>query len=362
MKSRSVTDFSPPNKRSQSSVCMELIPCLSCPLCGKEGRQLHEGLEDWLFGVPGRWGIRECSDCEVAWPDLQPVAEDIPKLYSRYYTHRSLPSTLFANLRRAASQCVIGRMGYPVECCREILPRLLSYVPSIERAGALDVMGLAPDKMGTLLDVGCGNGEFIERMRALGWSVTGVDPDRAAVEWGRSQGVEVFHGTVSDVPVSMRYDAITLNHVLEHVADPRGLLRECRKRLRPSTGTMVITTPNIKSLGHWWFKGCWRGLEVPRHLLLFSPDALSDCIAGAGLCLRSIRTETRLARMIYSPSVYAKKGSRNVGERVNFNLSTKCASYAFQLLEDALIQFKKDIGEEIYCVCTAPAENDGKRK
>jgi 2-polyprenyl-3-methyl-5-hydroxy-6-metoxy-1,4-benzoquinol methylase len=190
-------------------------------------------------------------------------------------------------------------------------------------------------------------------MRTLGWSVTGVDPDPKAVEAGRSRGLEVFAGTISDVPSGKRYDAITLNHVIEHVQDPVGLLLECGRRLRPENGKIIITTPNLDSLGHRWFKGYWRGLEVPRHLLLFSQAALTNCVARSGLSLRSIRTETRLARMIYSPSVWAKKGGRNVGEELHFKVSTKCASYAFQLLEDAMMLLKKDIGEEICCVCGA---------
>jgi SAM-dependent methyltransferase len=197
-------------------------------------------------------------------------------------------------------------------------------------------------------------------MRAFGWSVTGVDPDPAAVEWGRSQGLEVFVGTVADVPSDMRYDVITLSHVIEHVPDPVALLRECGRRLRPGTGRVVITTPNIGSLGHRWFKGYWRGLEVPRHLFIFSPAALTACVARSGLDLQVIRTETRLARMIYIPSIYAKAGRREIGDMHTFEISTKCAAYAFQLLEDLIMGFKKDIGEEIYCVCTAPAENDGK--
>jgi 2-polyprenyl-3-methyl-5-hydroxy-6-metoxy-1,4-benzoquinol methylase len=235
---------------------------------------------------------------------------------------------------------------------------MMSHVPAFARAAALDVMNLTPSMGGKLLDVGCGNGEFMVRMRDLGWSVRGVDPDPAAAKQGRSQGLQIFVGTVSDVPDSTRYDVITLNHVIEHVSDPIGLLRECRRRLRPGTGTLVITTPNIKSLGHWWFKRYWRGLEVPRHLFLFSPAALSDCVIRAGLRLSTIRTETRLARMICNPSISAKKGKRKVGDQINFEASTRCAAYAFQLLEDVSVCFKKDAGEEVYCKCFAPEGDD----
>jgi 2-polyprenyl-3-methyl-5-hydroxy-6-metoxy-1,4-benzoquinol methylase len=359
MNSKRVVDRSPVAEWSQSSGTIACIPRPCCSLCGAEGNRLYVELFDWLYGVPGRWGMRSCRACGLAWLDPQPAAEDIPKLYSRYHTHHPFPATRLDRLRRATLQCVLAKMGYTVDRPKAILPRLLAHVRSVAQASALDVMDLPPSKVGALLDVGCGNGEFIARMRSLGWSVSGVDPDPAAVTRGRDQGLQIFGGTIADVPESARYDVITLNHVIEHVPDPVVLLRECRRRLRSLTGTVVITTPNIKSLGHWWFKSYWRGLEVPRHLILFSPAALSDCVTRSGLGLRSIRTETRLARMIFAMSVCAKGGSRDIGEQINFNVKTRCASYAFQLLEDAMIQFKKDIGEEIYCVCTAPREDNG---
>jgi len=252
-------------------------------------------------------------------------------------------------------------MGYPAAQTQDFLPRLLSRVPSLARAASLDVMSVPASATGTLLDVGCGNAQFMERMRSLGWNVCGVDPDPAAARRGRSQGLQIFVGTIADVPDTTRFDVITLNHVIEHVPDPIALLRGCLRRLRPRTGTLVITTPNIKSLGHRWFKKYWRGLEVPRHFVLLSPASLSECVARSGLRVRTLRTETRLARMIFSPSASAREGNRKVGEQTGFKVSTKCASYAFQLLEDVMACFKKDIGEEIYCECLAPAGDDDKQ-
>jgi 2-polyprenyl-3-methyl-5-hydroxy-6-metoxy-1,4-benzoquinol methylase len=251
---------------------------------------------------------------------------------------------------------VLARLGYPVQRPKQILPQLLSHVRSVARAAALDVLALPATHIGTLLDVGCGNGEFISRMASLGWKVHGVDPDAKAVSHARSRGLEVFSGMISDLPVTPCYDVITLNHVIEHAIDPVGLLRECRMRLRPGTGLLIIATPNIHSLGHWWFSRNWRGLEVPRHLILFSPSSLSELVKRAGLSLYALCTESRLARMIYSPSVCAKHDDRNVGERMSFKLSTKIAAYLFQGLEDLLMYMKKDVGEEIFCVCTATAQ------
>jgi 2-polyprenyl-3-methyl-5-hydroxy-6-metoxy-1,4-benzoquinol methylase len=340
-----------------ASTGVEVIPRRFCWLCNREGMQLYVDTVDWLFGVPGNWGIRRCLSCDVAWLDPQPVPKDIDKLYAHYYTHnRTTPLTRLGRLRHATLLCVLERLGYSVDRPKEILPRVLSYVRSVARAEGLEVMSLPAAETGALLDVGCGNGEFIARMRSLGWTVFGVDPDITAVSYARSRGLEVSRGTISDLPVTSRYDVITLNHVIEHVIDPVCLLDECRKRLRPTTGRLIITTPNINSLGHWWFSRHWRGLEVPRHLILFSQNGLRECVQRAGLSLCRLRTETRLARMIYSPSVCAKRDERDVGQRTGFEVGTKIAAYLFQGLEDLLLYVKKDVGEELLCVCAAPAE------
>ena len=358
--------MSPRNTIASSSLTEEpldpavirCVPRRCCLLCGDEGENLYAALIDWASGVSGRWGILLCSACGAGWLDPQPVAEDIQKLYpSLYYTHRSMPGTRFDPLRQATLRCILARMGYPVERAKGLLPRLLSCMRSSARAAALDVMGLSASQVGSLLDVGCGNGQFMLRMRSLGWGVSGVDPDPAAVALGQSHGLRVFRGSICDVPGTDTYDAITLSHVIEHVADPIKLLRECRKRLRPNTGRLLVTTPNIDSLGHWWFRRHWFGLEVPRHLNLFSSKGLSRCATRAGLNVISLSTETRMAHTIYNPSVCARKGERNVGERTDFKVRTKVASYFFQLLEDALIRVKPDVGEEIFCVCGTPVNS-----
>jgi len=194
-------------------------------------------------------------------------------------------------------------------------------------------------------------------MRAFGWKVSGIDPDPAAVSYGRSQGIEIHVGTIADLPESARYDVITLSHVVEHVADPVDLLRECGKRLQPGSGRLIITTPNINSLGHTWFRKYWRGLEVPRHFVVFSPAGLRGCVERAGLGLQSLSTETRLAQMIYHHSSYAKAGDLGVAERINFKTSTKVAARLFRIIENLLVYLNKDAGEEIFCVCVAPSKS-----
>jgi 2-polyprenyl-3-methyl-5-hydroxy-6-metoxy-1,4-benzoquinol methylase len=342
----------------QNSAGIGVIPRPACPLCGCPGRVLYTGLVDWLYGAPQNWGTRRCSACEVIWLDPQPVPSDIPRLYFQYCTHHAKETvTWIGRLQHEMSECALARLGYPTKAPKGILLRLLSRLPSVERAALLSVFALPASGAGNLLDVGCGNGQFIARMRAFGWKVSGIDPDPAAVSYGRSQGIEIHVGTIADLPESARYDVITLSHVVEHVADPVDLLRECGKRLQPGSGRLIITTPNINSLGHTWFRKYWRGLEVPRHFVVFSPAGLRGCVERAGLGLQSLSTETRLAQMIYHHSSYAKAGDLGVAERINFKTSTKVAARLFRIIENLLVYLNKDAGEEIFCVCVAPSKS-----
>jgi 2-polyprenyl-3-methyl-5-hydroxy-6-metoxy-1,4-benzoquinol methylase len=339
----------------EASAAIDVVSRPCCLLCGEPGAELYVGMVDWLFGVPGNWNMRQCKNCGVAWLDPQAAPEDVGKLYSRYYTHgRKIPVTRLDRLRQTVAECVMADLGYTCDRPKKILPRLLSSLRPLARAAELQVLGLPASDIGELLDVGCGNGEFIDRMRSFGWRVSGVDPDPKAVSYAQSQGLKVFAGTISDIPEGEQYDVITLNHVIEHAVDPVDLLLECRKRLRPDTGRLIIATPNIRSLGHRWFRSYWRGLEVPRHLVLFSLAALRECARQAGLAVEHLGTETRLARMIYNPSIYAKQGHRDIGLRVNFRVRTKIAAYLFQAVEETAMYLNRDAGEELFCVCSAP--------
>jgi 2-polyprenyl-3-methyl-5-hydroxy-6-metoxy-1,4-benzoquinol methylase len=331
-------------------------PRPACPFCGRLGDILHTEMVDWLNGVPESWGMRKCLSCAVAWLDPQPVADDIPQLYARYYTHHAnQPATYLGRLQPQVSKAVLARLGYPVMAPKRILPRLLSYFPFAKRVALLNVVGLSASEGGSLLDVGCGNGELIARLHSLGWKVSGVDFDASAVSYARSQHLDVRLGTIADIQETERYDVIVLSHVIEHVADPVQLLRDCGKCLRPGTGRIIIFTPNINSAGHARFEKYWRGLEVPRHFILFSPAGLRMCIERAGLLVRSTSTETRQAQMIYKQSSCAKAGERRVAERLDFKISVKIAARVFRWVEDLRVRLKDDVGEEIFCVCGKPS-------
>ncbi len=105
---------------------------------------------------------------------------------------------------------------------------------------------LPPPLPRTVLDIGSGYGDFLRFMRERGWQVLGLEASRTAVELCRDQGIEVAHGSVDelascDFPASA---VVTLNSVLEHLADPWLVLEIVRDRLLLPGGILNVHVPN----------------------------------------------------------------------------------------------------------------------
>jgi 2-polyprenyl-3-methyl-5-hydroxy-6-metoxy-1,4-benzoquinol methylase len=100
-------------------------------------------------------------------------------------------------------------------------------------------------KPGSLLDVGTGIGQFLSIARSDYSEVHGTEVSTAAVEIARQKyGLDLFHGTIDDLASQGKtFDNITLFHVLEHVPDPKAMLKICHSLLTPG-GCLVIAVPN----------------------------------------------------------------------------------------------------------------------
>jgi SAM-dependent methyltransferase len=138
------------------------------------------------------------------------------------------------------------------------------------------------------LDVGCGTGEFLLRLRGRGIAVHGLEPSAFAARHATSAGLDVFQGDVSHYSPGRTFDLITLWNVIEHMRDPAGDLSRLRDLMAPG-GTMVVLTPDAGSHQARAFDGDWAGLEVPRHLQLFDGSSLRTLATQAGLSQVDVR-------------------------------------------------------------------------
>jgi 2-polyprenyl-3-methyl-5-hydroxy-6-metoxy-1,4-benzoquinol methylase len=259
-----------------------------CYLCGQQGEPLYSGLTDRLFGAPGKWDLKRCPNaaCGLVWLNPMPIEAEVAKAYRTYYTHGEaiVKSDPFRKLYRVATAAYV-KTYCSVNGTTAPLRTLIAAQPIRAIRSIRDELDFPrryfAKSNGRMLDVGCGNGDLIGLAQTYGWEAEGIDVDARALGIARSKGLNVRLGTLLDqeYPDSTS-NLITMNHVLEHMHDPIGMLSECHRALR-ADGLLIVSTPNTASSGHHKFGPDWRGLEPPRHLMLFNPRTLAEAARRA---------------------------------------------------------------------------------
>jgi SAM-dependent methyltransferase len=276
----------------------DLEPVPRCEVCESADRSLQlDGLTDRIFrSAPGRWTLWRCTNCAASTLDPRPTAASIGRAYSAYYTHAATAAKNFlvpgdrpdlwfkramhlSHYNHVYGHHLAGAvpLGWAlIGASRWRSARAGQFIRHLPGSGA--AVGLAP----RLLDVGCGDGSFLRVARALGYAAQGIEFDPAAATLAQRHGFEVFVGGVEEATIEAGSIAqLTLSHVIEHLHRPVAALRRMRDWLAPG-GRIWLQTPNIAGVGAQRFGGAWRGLEPPRHLVMFNPAALRLALERAG--------------------------------------------------------------------------------
>lgn len=136
---------------------------------------------------------------------------------------------------------------------------------------------------GALLDVGCGAGFFLKLAREEGYETSGVELSEWASRAARERlGLRVFNGELKDAAFSPEsFDVITLWHILEHVADPKGLLLHTHRLLKAG-GILALEVPNIGSPAAGIAGRNWELLAPREHFYYFDPWTIGALLQSTG--------------------------------------------------------------------------------
>jgi 2-polyprenyl-3-methyl-5-hydroxy-6-metoxy-1,4-benzoquinol methylase len=198
--------------------------------------------------------ISRCSRCGLVQTVPAPSETELDRYYPRGY--------------HSATKRYRGRMDSVLSLVHR------SRIRSLER-----LLG----GTGSVIDIGCGPGVILNQMRARGWTVRGTERSPSAAQQAR----DVFHLDVRAMNVDevvaegVTFDAVVLWHVAEHLHAPAATVRDIARLLRPG-GILLIAVPNFASPEARLGRSRWFHLDVPRHLVHFTPSTLGAMLTDAG--------------------------------------------------------------------------------
>lgn len=272
-----------------------------CDLCGETAGT--DFLELPHPDAPGGSAfLRRCSGCGLRrlWP------RPGPEIISRYYPsnagafvgrRRSKLKQALWNLLRDGASGAPGR-GRALRPLRGLFRLFAQWQFDTN-------VPLNKDPLPRIIDIGCGFGDLLLYWSSRGAETLGVDLDERAVRVGRSAGLCILHGELDKQGLPAEsFDVAVLNHSLEHVPCPLGVLRETARILRPG-GTIHLALPNGASTGLETEKTSWASLSFPIHFWFFDAETLLHALKSAGF--RDVKLRTQNSHEAPSVPVFLRR-------------------------------------------------------
>ncbi|WP_197901691.1 class I SAM-dependent methyltransferase [Rhodocytophaga rosea] len=217
-----------------------------CPVCNSENYYMDIICKDYVISQE-EFQIVKCQSCNFRFTNPRPGQQEIGKYYQStdYISHQD------------DNEGVINKLYYIVK--QKNLNSKLQLINDLYNKGSV-------------LDIGCGTGSFLEICKKDGWITVGIEPDEKA----RKKAVQKTQGEVKENIYELpfqKFDIITMWHVLEHVH----LLNETIEKIKQllnENGKLIIAVPNRDSYDAKRFGTYWAAYDVPRHLYHFTQETL----------------------------------------------------------------------------------------
>lgn len=295
-------------------------------------------MPDRLHGTPGEFSYHLCDSCQTVFQNPMVIQEDLhlcyPTEYAPYNSKKEIPDIDFDNLpngnfrsdlRKAIVEEVKGKSSDGLTgSFGKILAKSAFFR---ERAFyGLVIDELLPKGAGEkfALDLGCGAGWLMEKLKKVGWQTEGLEWNETAAQRAREiTKCKVFAGDFRtvDIPTN-KYQLIVLNHVFEHFSDPKSALVRLRELLTED-GKLVMFYPNHLSVGTYWFKTDWYHWDPPRHLIFPSSKAVKMIAEEAKFSSTEIYTQAYYSTDQWICSKAYKNNLNPNNDRPDLNLFEK---------------------------------------
>ena len=239
---------------------------MSCPVCLNPVTAPALVGTDFLFESTSKtFTLYSCEACRCLFLHPMPDSREIERFY---------PADYWWNARRS------GGLKKLESVYRKLALR--DHIAFITKA--------AGDRGVDVLDVGCGSGTLLGLLKQRGFRVTGLDFSAEAAAIAKAEnGVDVAVGSLEEAHFPAEsFDVVTLFHVMEHVTNPRLVLAQVSRVLKPN-GVAILQVPNIESWQFKIFGARWYGLDIPRHVIDYSRNSMLKLLADSGFVVNRIR-------------------------------------------------------------------------
>lgn len=246
---------------------------------------------DTRFGIDLVYSIGRCPSCALEQTVPMPTDGELKNLYENYYNFSGEKNTFYTRLRE-----------------RFLFSGLYAVWTAIDG----DISFHSRKGSGRLLDIGCNEGRGLEICRRNGFTPEGFELNRAAAAVAKAKGFSVYTDRLEDRPKSY-YDVALLSNVLEHSTEPKAMLAQIRRLLKPG-GQVWISCPNRNSWLCAAFGRYWINWHVPFHISHFSPATLTSLLECSGFKVTKIAHKTPALWAVHSllARLFARRGRPTV--------------------------------------------------
>lgn len=232
-----------------------------CPLCSNTSLNKHIDSKDY-FLTQEHFSISSCNHCSFLFTNPRPTSDEISNYYqsSEYISHTGNANNLINRVYKLARYFTLSKK-----------------VKLINR--------LSSGK--TILDFGCGTGDFLYTCKQKSWEIHGFEPDQDARGIASEKNNIKIYSTFEELKEVKQIDLITLWHVLEHVHDLKHTLDILQSKLTVG-GKLLIAVPNYQSFDAKYYKEFWAAYDLPRHLYHFSQSSMTQLLKYYGIKISEI--------------------------------------------------------------------------
>ena len=227
-----------------------------CPVCNNDKIINHIICKDHML-TGESFSITQCSNCSFLFTNPRPIAENIGKYYQseKYISHSNKANNLINLVYKFVRKFTLSQKV-----------KLINTISSEK----------------SILDFGCGTGEFLLSCKKDKWKINGFEPDNNAREKANDITKINITSNFQELKQIENVSLITLWHVLEHIPELNKTFKILKSKLS-NTGKFLIAVPNYQSFDAMHYREFWAAYDVPRHLYHFSMKTMELFLNNHGL-------------------------------------------------------------------------------